>query len=94
MQWENGGVIKVPLRHLYLAALVLLSAYFLAREISWFSRKRRHDRCDSLATQTRGGHPSPLTRTDLNPDKDSDCWTDTGRRFQTSGPWKVKALSP
>ncbi|GFS15505.1 peptidase inhibitor 16 [Elysia marginata] len=31
---------------------------------------------------------------DLNLDNDSDCWTDKGRRFQTSGPWKVKAPSP
>ncbi|GFR60743.1 apolipophorin [Elysia marginata] len=35
-----------------------------------------------------------VVRTDLNLDKDSDCWTDKGRRFQRSGPWKIKALCP
>ncbi|KAK3787742.1 hypothetical protein RRG08_013230 [Elysia crispata] len=48
MQWVARGEVRLPVRYIYLAVIVLLSAYFLAREISNVGSRRRQNGCTGL----------------------------------------------
>ncbi|GFN95310.1 beta-1,3-galactosyltransferase 5-like [Plakobranchus ocellatus] len=48
MEWMEGGIIRIPLKYVYLCAIVLFSAYFVAREISMTNKWRRQTACQGF----------------------------------------------